>query len=105
MNKPTVIRWTNRDDPSSKDIDDRYCGLYCDAVEAAIQEYDLCFSGDYHQNGEHGVPVFNDGTHLHLSERMWAKLMARAHGEKDYLKYYLHGYLAENGIKEVLPRV
>lgn len=106
MKGKTVIRWTCWEDPSFRDIDDRHYGLYCDAVENAIRKDGLCFSGEYHQNGGFGVPVFDDGAHFHVSERMWAKIMARAHGEtgeKDYLKYYLHGGLAENGMNEVLP--
>jgi len=53
--------------------------------ELAIQEMrknNYHWTGEYHQNGEGGVPVFNDGTRLQLSFRGWGSLMADAYPEE-----------------------
>lgn len=51
---------------------------YLSAVFQEIKKHRLRFGGDYHQYGEMGVPLFNDGKALCLSFRAWGDLMAAA---------------------------
>lgn len=40
------------------------------------------FSGYYHQNGEHGSPVFDNGKQYRTSLRVWGEIMADAYPEE-----------------------
>lgn len=75
-----VIGWTNWDD--SRDIHTyRNDPLYNDRRNAVIRELrekGYRFSGSYHQNGEYGVPVFDDGKALAVTQRSWGAIMADA---------------------------
>ncbi len=37
------------------------------------------FTGDYHQNGDYGVPIFDNGMVATFSKRQWGALMYRAY--------------------------
>ena len=44
--------------------------------------YNYHFSGFYHQGGELGVPVFDDGDWFKVSYRTWGQIMADAYPEE-----------------------
>lgn len=78
--KYKVIGWTNYDNekyPCFDGSNDEYAAAYS-AVVDEIREKGYRFSGDYHQWGESGSPVLNDGTLFILSMRGWGALMSEA---------------------------
>lgn len=44
------------------------------------------FTGDYHQDGDYGVPIFDNGMVATFSKRQWGALMYRAYPEEEYPK-------------------
>lgn len=76
-----------------------------DEVVSAVVNYfkdkTICYSGNYHQNGDYGVPVFSNGTCLRCSMRKWAQLMGMIYSSKDdYMSYYMN--VEQDGL-EYLP--
>lgn len=49
-----------------------------EAVIESIRRNRFKFGGTYHQNGEHGLPMFEDGSVFFVSMRAWGDVMARA---------------------------
>lgn len=58
-----------------------------------IKKHGYLFNGFYHQNGEHGCPVFDNGKQFVASLRVWGGIMQEAHPElidsKDDMGYCL----------------
>lgn len=48
------------------------------AVINALKEKGYIFSGEYHQNGNFGVPYFDNGKPYQVSMRHWGKIIAEA---------------------------
>ncbi len=60
---------------------------YLEALRCSIVKLGLRFGGDYHQNADDGVPLFEDGTVGSFSFRAWGDLMAAVwsdHENQDY---------------------
>ena len=53
-----------------------------DAVAAELKKMNYKFTGGYHQNGDYGVPIFDDGVVLQCSQREWGGIMAKAYPEE-----------------------
>lgn len=95
-----VVKWTewedkhNYDLSSSEDIE-----KYSVAVIRELREKGYHFDGHYHQNGEYGVPVLDNGVHFQVSQRKWGSIMAKAFPEEfnnpddphNYVVWYLGG--------------
>ena len=78
-----------------------------DIVKACIRRNGFKFSGEYHQYGECGLPMFDDGSVLFCSWRHWGSIMAEAwdpDGAKglDYMDFYMSGFVANDEI--VVPK-
>ena len=74
-----------------------------DLVKACIRRNGFKFSGEYHQYGEYGMPMFDDGSVLFCSWRHWGSIMAEAwdpDGDKglDYMDFYMSGFVAADEI-------
>lgn len=84
-----IIDWTNWDNTKYKEMfsytEERDWDAI-DKIETIISEelrkHGYKFTGDYHQNGEYGVPVFDNGTVYHCTQRTWGSIMARAYPEE-----------------------
>lgn len=75
-----------------------------DAVIDSIRRNRFKFGGTYHQNGDFGMPMFEDGTIFFVSMRHWGRIMADAWhglGEKfhSYLDFAWENDMAEFGGK------
>ena len=75
---------------------------FLEAKEAVVQELRKTgyhFDGTYHQNGDYGVPVLDNGLYYEVSMRTWGKTMADAFPEEfdnsdndyNYVRWYLGG--------------
>ena len=53
-----------------------------DAFVLELRKRGYHFTGFYHQGGEYGVPVFDDGGWLRVSFRQWGAIMAKAFPEE-----------------------
>ena len=78
-----------------------------DLVKTCIRRNGFKFSGEYHQYGECGMPMFDDGSVLFCSWRHWGSIMAEAwdpDGAKglDYMDFYMSGFVANDEI--VVPK-
>ena len=78
-----------------------------DVVKEYIRRNGFKFSGEYHQYGEYGMPMFDDGSVLFCSWRHWGSIMAEAwdpDGDKglDYMDFYMPGFC--NAEKEIAPK-
>ena len=74
-----------------------------DLVKTCIRRNGFKFSGEYHQYGECGMPMFDDGSVLFCSWRHWGSIMAEAwdpDGDKglDYMDFYMSGFVADDEI-------
>lgn len=94
-----IIGWTHYDDPTREElfpIGDEVSWEQVKEVEDAIVEElrskGYKFSGYYHQNGDYGCPVFENGKWYGVSFRRWGSIMAEAYPE--YARHYsTHGYV------------
>jgi len=48
-------------------------------VISELRSHGYHFTGDYHQNGDFGVPIFDDEMTYECSQRHWGALMAKAY--------------------------
>lgn len=93
-----IIGWTEFDDPKYKErlpIGGDYTIQDVRDTENTIAEElrrkGYRFDGTYHQNGDFGVPIFEDGTICQFTFRSWGHIMALAYPEEIEDKEY--GYL------------
>ncbi len=78
-----------------------------DIVKECIRRNGFKFSGKYHQYGEYGMPMFDDGSVLFCSWRHWGSIMFEAwdpDGDKglDYMDFYMPGLGDDE--KETAPK-
>ena len=81
-----IIGWTSWGNPKYTKTSDLGGGLswaqICEKEAIIVSEIvrnGYKFDGEYHQNGEFGVPVFDDGTVYEVSKRVWGDIIARAY--------------------------
>lgn len=51
-------------------------------IAEELREKGYKFTGDYHQNGDYGVPVFDCGKVYQCSQRDWGNIMAMTYPEE-----------------------
>lgn len=67
---------------------------YVEAVRVDVVAKNLRLTGDAHQHGPHGMPLFEDGKCLALSFRAWGDLMAAIWSEQENKDYtYMDFYM------------
>ena len=93
-----VIKWTTWDDKHGDDIESKEeLDAMADAVVEELRKTNYHFDGYYHQNGDHGVPVLDNGKYFQASQRAWGEVMAMAYPEEfdnpdapyNYIIWYL----------------
>lgn len=111
MSELQIVDWINYEEAEALGYRD------ADSVEAkefmrheqlvvdSLRRNGYKFTGFYHQNGEHGVPLFNDGMVYRVSQRVWGGIMAEALGldlsnRMSYLAWY---YIAPDGEEQIVP--
>ena len=107
-----VIGWTRWYDPRYPEEDlHEPQSLFEERWQATVEElrkHNYHMDGFYHQEGELGVPVFDDGGWMHLSHRSWGRLMAESYPEEtgdDLFAYVVWAWKMENNAPEmVLPK-
>lgn len=75
-----VVRWaewSDKDDFDYSDIEE-----VSKVVAAELRNKGYRFDGHYHQNGDYGVPVLDDGRHVQVTQRTWGGIMAMAYPEE-----------------------
>jgi hypothetical protein len=83
---------------------DGRCAAYYEALRQELVAIKLKRGGDWHQNSDRGVPVFDDGTVALLTFRAWGDLLAAAwaeHEDKDYsyMDFYMDHCLERAGLR------
>lgn len=79
-----VVKWSEWDDAYEENFiksnhrllsynDEEY-----DAVISEIREKGYKFPGEYHQNGDYGVPIFDNGKPFMVTRRTWGYVMSKA---------------------------
>ena len=93
-----VVRWTEWDDEHNDDIEScREIEEMSEVVAKELREKGYHFNGSYHQNGDYGVPVFDNGKYFQVTQRTWGGVMAMAYPEEfdnpddpyNYIVWYL----------------
>ena len=90
-----VVRWAEwsyENDFDYSDIEE-----VSKVVAAELRNKGYHFDGSYHQNGDYGVPVLDDGRHVQVTQRTWGGIMAMAYPEEfdnpddpyNYVVWYL----------------
>ena len=81
-----IVGWTEWDDPDYKEmfpIGGQYNQEEIQAVKKIIVDElranGFKFTGDYHQNGDYGVPIFDTGKVFQCTQRTWGAIMAEAY--------------------------
>jgi len=79
-----IVEWRNWDDEVTKHyfknmpVKLTYTEEEYHAVADAVRKCGYRFPGDYHQNGYHGVPIFENGKPFQVTQREWGRVMALA---------------------------
>ena len=105
-----ITGWTNWDDPNYAE----YAAGSMAEVEARddilikeIREHGYKFTGDYHQNGDYGVPIIDDTWIYRASQRSWGHIMAFAYPDEidnsDGMGYVAWAWSVPEGQKMVVP--
>lgn len=93
-----VIRWTAWDNKHCDDIEGKDEIIKMSEVVAKeLREKGYHFDGSYHQNGDYGVPVLDNGKYFQVTQRLWGEVMAMAYPEEfenpnnpyNYVVWYL----------------
>ena len=90
-----VVRWTKWNDDYHFDYSD--IEEVSKVVAAELRNKGYHFDGSYHQNGDYGAPVLDDGRHVQVTQRTWGGIMAMAYPEEfdnpedphNYVVWYL----------------
>lgn len=78
-----IIKWDKMDEtqyPKMCDIEN--IQMAKDLIIKELREKGYHFSGEYHQNGEYGAPVFDNGEQYHTTLREWGAIMAEAYPDE-----------------------
>lgn len=81
-----IIGWTDWDDPKYEEM--RFSSLKEEhddvgkIIAAELRSKGYKFTGDYHQDGEFGVPVFDNGKKYCTFKRDWGDIMAMAYPDE-----------------------
>ena len=93
-----VVKWTEWSDEHFDDIESKEeLDAMADAVVEELRKTKYHFDGYYHQNGDYGVPVLDNGKYFQASRRAWGEVMAMAYPEEfdnpdapyNYIVWYL----------------
>lgn len=102
-----VTCWTDWEDSRFEDLPQELLNEAKKMVISEIQERGYKFTGDYHQNGDYGVPVIDDKYLAKYSQRHWGWLMAKAYPDEiddsDGYGYIVWAWNKPNGVEMVVP--
>lgn len=80
-----IVGWTHWDDLRFHDMDplsQEESSQIKQLIARELRKKGYKFNGYYHQDGEFGVPVFNDGTVYQCTYRTWGEIVAMAYPEE-----------------------
>ena len=103
-----IVGWTHWDDQRFRDHEPETweeCSQREQVIAHELRARGYRFNGYYHQGGEYGVPVFDDGTLFQCTFRTWGGIMAMAYPEEmdhDGNEYTSWAWYNENQ-RQVLP--
>lgn len=104
-----VVSWTKWDDHYFEENNPDLYKKQIDATIEGLRKYKIHFDASYHQNGEYGVPVFDDGSRMQTSQRNWGEIMVKAFPEEfddsESDMNYVVWYLSPSGLKWKLQLV
>ncbi|MBQ2757663.1 MAG: hypothetical protein IJF31_04180 [Clostridia bacterium] len=106
MSEFAIIGWTSFDAgyPTAS-LEEENMDRILPLLAQEITENGYAFSGEVHQYGEAGMPVFSDGTAFRASMRCWGAIMASLHAEDEGAPYeYMDFYMSTPG-EEKMPEV
>lgn len=95
MDELKIIRWGNFDENyKMRSYDKEELEKVINLVSKEMIDNNTCFSGEFHQTGMNGMPIFSDGTCFRASMRAWGNIMANVKhqltGEEySYMDFYM----------------
>ena len=103
MDKLRIVGWTSFDDDYPMTLDNsKLFNEKLHLVAKEIGENGYFFSGEEHQNGLTGMPVFSDGTAFRASMRTWGYIMASVNSSKTRQYSYMDFYMSL-GEEAIMP--
>lgn len=102
-----VTGWTDWEDPRYMSSDESgldLFGLLRDVVIEEISERGYKFTGEYHQNGDFGVPIIDNKWRFEVTQRSWGGIMKAAYPDEvsDYIEW---AWTPPDGEEMIIPRV
>ena len=79
-----IIGWTDYDNPDYPEMRDDHPEMdtVFKTIADELKAKGYKFNGYYHQGGDYGVPVFDDGTKFSCTFRTWGGIMALAYPDE-----------------------
>lgn len=77
-----IVKWGRFDMGRYEDIPSEERALAESIIIQEMRENDYHFNGHYHQRGEHGAPIFDNGKQYQATCRGWGAIMAKAYPDE-----------------------
>jgi hypothetical protein len=102
-----VTGWTWWENHEYLDLDEaKYAEAYAHVADE-MRKQGYKFTGNYHQNGDFGVPIIDDIWLFQVSQRTWGNLMVTAYPDEiddsDGYGYCQWAWVVPDGQDMVLP--
>lgn len=102
-----VTGWTWWENPEYEDLPNELYDEAKTCVAKELLEHGYKFTGDYHQNGDYGVPIIDNKYLFMTSMRVWGHMMVRAYPDEiddsDGYGYTEWAWMVPDGQDMVLP--
>lgn len=106
-----VTGWTSWEDSRYKEFVGHTVAAEAEVehiIAEELRRYGYKFSGNYHQNGEYGVPVLDNEYKYCVSQRRWGGIMVKAYpdeiDDKDGYGYVEWAWMSPRDDREVVPK-
>ena len=111
-----ITGWTWYDNPEYKDMSpvggpfpfENNWGDIKEMIAKEMRSKGYKFTGDYHQNGDFGAPVFNNEWKFEVSQRVWGHIMVMAYPDEidnsDGYGYCKWAWMVPDGETMIVPK-
>ena len=110
-----IIGWTWYGNPDYQEMYPIGAETNCDwdrteviaVIANELRKKGYRFTGDYHQNGDYGVPLFDNGMVATFTQRTWGQIMYLAYPEDKYkeqgYEYLKWAWIQPEGEELIIP--
>lgn len=110
-----IVGWTYYENPQYKEMYpieepctiEQITEIY-NIISKELRDKGYKFTGTYHQNGDYGVPIFDNGMVFTTTMRSWGSIMADAYPDEiddsDGYGYLYWAWTVPDGQKMIIPQ-